>query len=509
MIEQFSRLRIVRSLCALVFFTPLGVLATTTTTAQAKHKHHHKHTVHHVAKKASMPAAIPANVSIQQGIDQIINSFNHNLSIGVIVQSTADGATLYQHNANQLFTPGSTMKLFTATSALAYLGPDYVFATQFLAYNMPQNGVLPGNLYVKFSGDPTLTVQDLTTMVKTLYDSGVHAIHGDVIIDDLAFDHENSAPGWNPKDQLSCVNGPTTGAIVLNRNCFGFNIVGGRQSNAPAQVSYGSGFGAISVINQVTTRHASYATCPFGIRGIGSNTYVASGCLAPHRPIGMAVSLTDTRRAGTNILIRLLQQQGITINYGGGIGYGPTPPNLRVLAQHDSPPLGQLITHMLKKSDNLYANTFFKKLGNVYFNTTGSWTSGIQAVREILGPRTGIDFSNMTMLDGCGLSHQDQVSPAQFAALLNYAYRAPTKDVFYDALPKSGIDGTLRNRLGGATQGRICAKTGTVDNASGLAGYIQTNSHQTLTFAILVNGVGSQGTYHMLQDRICKFLAQK
>lgn len=481
-------------------------------------KHSTKHSKHHVVKttkkhkkikkkKACKPAAIPANASIQQGLDQIINSFNSNLNVGVIVQSTTNGATLYEHNAEQAFAPGSTMKLFTAAAALAYLGPNYVFPTQFLAYGSPQRGALSGNLYVKFSGDPMLMVQDLNVMVKTLREKGVRTIQGNLIIDDLAMDRVNSAPGWNPQDQLMCFTAPTN-AIILNRNCFSFNIIGGHQTNAPPRVSYSSGFDVISIINQVATRRASSAQCPFDVKSAAGNTYYATGCLAPKRSVGLAVSLTDPRRAGTNVLTGLLRQQGITVM--GGVGYGRAPANVTVLAEHDSPPLRTLITRMLKKSDNLIANTLFKKLGNVYFKTAGSWTSGVQAVRAILGPRTGIDFNNMVVLDGCGLSHDNQVSATQFASLLNYTYRAlPSREVFYEALPRSGIDGTLRFRLGGDTQDKVHAKTGTIENASSLAGYVQTASHQTLIFAVLVNGRGGQGTYHMLEDRICKFLAMK
>lgn len=506
MLKFFNRSLVFRCLMAVVFI--LGLCGATTD----HHKHHKaKHRAHAVKakkKKACKPTAIPAGASIQQGIDQIINSFNHNLSIGVIVQSTQSGVTLYQHNATEGFAPGSTMKLFPATAALAYLGPDYVFTTQFLAYGSPQaNGVLPGNLYVKFTGDPTLMVQDVSNMVKTLRAKGISTVQGNLIIDDLATDRNISVPGRNPQDQLSCINAPTASAIILNRNCFGFNVIGGRQSTVPPHVSYGSGFGVLSIINQVATRHSSQ--CPFTVKSTGgNNTYVASGCLAPRRSIGLAVPLNDPRRAGTNVVMGLLRQQGINVR--GGIGYGRTPANVRVLAEHDSAPLSELVTHMLKKSDNLFADSLFKKLGNAYFHTAGSWTSGVQAVRAILGPRTGIDFSNAVILDGCGLSHDNQVSPAQFASLLNYAYRfLPSKDVFYNALPRSGIDGTLRSRLGGNTLDKVHAKTGTLENASGLAGYIQTANHQTLTFAILVNGRGNQGTYHMLEDRICKFLAQK
>jgi D-alanyl-D-alanine carboxypeptidase/D-alanyl-D-alanine-endopeptidase (penicillin-binding protein 4) len=343
-------------------------------------------------------------------------------------------------------------------------------------------------------------------MVKTLRQSGVQTIQGNIIIDDTALDRMNTAPGWKPKWQLLCYAAPTS-SIILNRNCFGLNLIAGKQSGAATQVRYSDNLGAISAINQVTTRHA----CALDVKTtVDGNNYLLSGCIAPRRAaIGLALPLNDPRKAGTNILFALLREQGITVS--GGVGYAKTPGNLQLLAEHDSPTLRYLITQMLKKSDNLIANTLFKKLGSVYFHTTGTWTNGVQAVRVILGSHTGIDFSNVTMLDGCGLSPGNQVTPGQFAALLNYVYHfLPNKEVFYAALPRSGIDGTLRNRLGGATLDKIHAKTGTIDDVSALAGYVETAHHQTLTFAIMINSLGNnQASYHLLEDRICRFLATK
>ncbi len=459
----------------------------------------------------TQPAApiTPVDTSIQQGLDQIINSFNHDVSVGVIVQSTSTGATLYQHDANRMFMPASTMKLFTATAALAYLGPNYVFSTQMFGNTIPINSILPGNLYVKFSGDPMLTIDDLNNMIAILSQRGVRIIQGSLVIDDTALDQVNWAPGWMWDEQILCYAAPAT-SIILNRNCFGVSLAAGTQANTPGHISIEGTLANISILNRVTTRQADYWQCPLDLVASGNNTYVLSGCLAPkHAPMGLSIALNDTRKAGTDILLHLLNQHGITL--AGGVRYGQTPASAKLLAEHNSAPLSALITRMLKKSDNLIADTLFKKLGGTYFNTTGTWNNGSQAVRAILSPRTGINFHNMVMVDGAGLSRYDLVNPTQFATLLNYAYRSlPANNVFYQALPSSGIDGTLRYRLGGPVQGKVHAKTGTMVSTSGLAGYIETANHQTLTFAILINGfVGKQAPYHLLEDKICQFLAEK
>jgi D-alanyl-D-alanine carboxypeptidase/D-alanyl-D-alanine-endopeptidase (penicillin-binding protein 4) len=425
------------------------------------------------------------------------------------VQSTATGATLYQHNAMRVFMPASTLKLFTGAAAISYLGPNFVFPTQLLTNAQGlQNGVLPGDLYVKFTGDPQLSVQDLDALISTLSRQGIRQIRGNLVIDDTDMDRINWGPGWMWDDQNLCYAAPAT-AIVLNRNCFGFNIAPAHQAGELAQVHINQTLANISIINQLITRTAYTWQCPMDLRSVGNNTYALSGCIGPrHPPMSLAVAVNDPHLAGKDMVMGLLNRHGIVI--AGQTLYGKAPNNLRILAQHDSQPLSVLVTRMLKKSDDLIADLLFKKVGGTYFNTTGNWSNGALAVRSLLGPRAGIDFNKLVLVDGAGLSRYNWISPLALAKLLNYAYHSmPNNTLFYQALPISGVDGTLRYRMGGAMQGHVHAKTGTMHGISGLAGYVQTFNHQTLTFAILVNGfVGNQATYHMLEDRICQFLAE-
>jgi D-alanyl-D-alanine carboxypeptidase/D-alanyl-D-alanine-endopeptidase (penicillin-binding protein 4) len=59
---------------------------------------------------------------------------------------------------------------------------------------------------------------------------------------------------------------------------------------------------------------------------------------------------------------------------------------------------------------------------------------------------------------------------------------------FAETLPVTGRDGTLSKRLAGtAAEGRVRAKTGTVDNVRAIAGYVDTASGETLVFSIIAN----------------------
>ena len=60
--------------------------------------------------------------------------------------------------------------------------------------------------------------------------------------------------------------------------------------------------------------------------------------------------------------------------------------------------------------------------------------------------------------------------------------------IFYDALPIAGVDGTIENRMRGTpAEANIHAKTGTLDKARALSGYVTTADGRMLLFSTLAN----------------------
>jgi D-alanyl-D-alanine carboxypeptidase/D-alanyl-D-alanine-endopeptidase (penicillin-binding protein 4) len=67
-------------------------------------------------------------------------------------------------------------------------------------------------------------------------------------------------------------------------------------------------------------------------------------------------------------------------------------------------------------------------------------------------------------------------------------------DVFREALPLAGADGTLQNRMKGtAAAGNIRAKTGTLQYVNALSGYVTTAAGEPLAFSVMLNNYSSDG----------------
>jgi D-alanyl-D-alanine carboxypeptidase/D-alanyl-D-alanine-endopeptidase (penicillin-binding protein 4) len=101
----------------------------------------------------------------------------------------------------------------------------------------------------------------------------------------------------------------------------------------------------------------------------------------------------------------------------------------------------------------------------------------------------GVNDPDFFMYDGSGMSPDDRIAPRAYAQLLSYASRQPWGAAWRASLPVAGVDGTLANRFSNSPlKGRLWAKTGTLNEASALSGYLTAASGRTLAFSILVNG---------------------
>jgi D-alanyl-D-alanine carboxypeptidase/D-alanyl-D-alanine-endopeptidase (penicillin-binding protein 4) len=78
--------------------------------------------------------------------------------------------------------------------------------------------------------------------------------------------------------------------------------------------------------------------------------------------------------------------------------------------------------------------------------------------------------------------------------VLQVLFQSPKHSAFRETLPVTGRDGTLARRLAGTpAEGRVRAKTGTIDNARAIAGYVDSAGGETLVFAIFANNFSTTG----------------
>ena len=444
--------------------------------------------------------------SIPQGLNKLLSKTNPSVHVGVVVQSMDNGHIVYSKNANQLFAPASVQKLFTVSAALINLTPDFRFPTRLLTTGTINQGVLNGNLIFQFNGDTSLNQNHLAAFVKKLREMGVRRIQGNIIIDDTAFNHIPYPAGWLWND-LSSVFAAPLNTVVINRNKFGVSFIPARRLGEKPEIIPQLPPGSATFINEAKT--TSYP-CPVSILSNENNQYLIRGCIPKRSGIERrSLAIRNMEMFTKGLIPELLRKQDIQLN--GHVLSEKTPANSQLVTEHLSAPLKELIVHLLKKSDNLYADVLFKKIGEYYEHAPGSWQNGLQAEAPILSHNVGINLNHIRLIDGAGLSRYNLATPYDISQMLSYINRnTALRETLIPALPIAGVDGTLKYRMPTLARGQLVhAKTGSMTGVSTLAGFVKTKHHGLLSFVIMVNNIPKYRIpYIVLENHIVEFLAE-
>ena len=248
-------------------------------------------------------------VSLHSRINKLLRHYPH-LNIGIKVVSLHNGHLLYEKNSHRHFVPASNLKLFTALAALSYLGPNYTFKTSIYAdADNLVKGTLKGNLYLKFTGDPSLTKESMTQMIRQVAQRGIQRIQGSVYLDNEAFDQNNVGRGWMADDLNFCFAAPSS-AIIVNENCAYFSVKTPQHSDGLAWVNRKTDF--IHVTSHAKALAQESEFCPLDLDSDPLNNYRLSGCMARLRSEKtFEVALKNPSLYMQQLVAESLRQQGI------------------------------------------------------------------------------------------------------------------------------------------------------------------------------------------------------
>jgi D-alanyl-D-alanine carboxypeptidase/D-alanyl-D-alanine-endopeptidase (penicillin-binding protein 4) len=167
-----------------------------------------------------------------------------------------------------------------------------------------------------------------------------------------------------------------------------------------------------------------------------------------------------------------------------------TPEDARPVASVSSRPVSELVTYMMKESDNTLAEMLGRHISLAQgFN--GSGDSVGEALLSSLA-HLGIPDDGIFLDDASGLSQDNQVTPEFITGVLSEVYRSDGDiGLLAEALPIGGVDGSLDDRFQGANaiaQGKVFAKTGSIQGTRSLAGWVTAEDGSDLVFAFFAHG---------------------
>lgn len=474
---------------------------------------------------AQSPPPVVEAQSVQAQVEAILATAPAGTRWGLLVVD-AEGREVVAVDPDHRFIPASNTKLFTTAAAYAMLPrinePDAQHGTSVALvparspnpepsiYGIGPDDPLPaGGVDVHLIGRGDVRVSSasdcITDCLARLADAVASRTHRvrDVVGDSRFWPDQRWSQGmsWN---NIVTDDGTALSALNLDDNRLVLEVTAnpGQQPRTSMQ-SY------FSIRNEAATVPANQSNSLRLVRDVNATEIRLLGQLpANASPWRIELGLDDPAHYAATVLKDMLEARGVRVT--GRVRSLNRPaihddfPNGRErldwtftdsgpisFAYLTPPPLSEDIVTINKWSNNLHAQALLRRIGDEI--GTGSEEWGLVAMRQILEragiPRAGYDFS-----DGSGMSTYNRVSPRAGVALLRWTQTQPWGAEWRASLPIGGVDGTLRRRFAGTPlQGRIWAKTGTLNATNALSGYLTAASGRELIFSFFANDVPDGG----------------
>jgi len=453
-----------------------------------------------------------------------------NARWGMLVVDPQRGDTLLSHDADRLFMPASNQKLLTGAIALAVLGPEHQWRTPVLLHGVQRGRTFFGDVLVQGSGDPSVShalrggdaASAFQPIVDALKARGITRVAGHIRANGDALPGATTGYGW-AWDDFDAGYSAAIDELMINEGELYVQVQAGKKVGQPVRVqtlptrsyprvevrartrdSVQSPLAAATPAAAQAMRRADRITVAYDSIG---DRVVVDGSL----PLGDSVRVTLAYRHPADAYLAALRERladsGIVLRsqrVARRDTLGRKPDKLAVLT---SPPFAAVLARMEKPSQNQMAELFFRSSA---LKATGS---GSADSAQALGARVlagwGIGAQDVAYRDGSGLSRHDYLTPRAVVRVLDAAHRAPWGELFRNALPIAGVDGTIASRMRGTpAAGNVRAKTGTLDKARALSGYVTTADGQVLLFSLLANNYTvPTREVERVQDLIAAYLA--
>lgn len=452
-------------------------------------------------------------------IQREINRFSNeegieNAAISFMAYNLDKDSVLSVLNEKMAIPSASTVKLFTTATALEVLGKDYKPTTE-LYYDgkIDSSGILNGNIIIRGLGDPSLgsrffytkeTKDDfLNDWIQLISEKGIKQINGSIISDGSAFGYHGVPDGWTWSDMGNYYgSGPSASAVYDNMTYLHFstsNQLGGKtfiDSTTPP-------IPGMEIYNEVTTYNSN-----------SDNAYIygapysyqrfAIGNLPRNRSnFEVKATVPDPELLLAQVLESALIKQGILVSDSaigwrsillsgeeGNIETTIKYNALSLIGIYEGKSIEELVYWTNLRSVNFFAEqlTHLISLGT---NKDASYKASMRFINQYWEGRLGV---KMFQTDGSGLARNNAFSANHFIQLLKYMYASKSFKDFETSLPVAGESGTLRSVCRGqAAQGRLKAKSGTLNRVKAYSGYVDTQSGDKIAFAIIVNNFDLSG----------------
>ncbi len=412
--------------------------------------------------------------------------------------------TALDWRSKQTMHPASTMKILTTLTGLDVLGPQYRWHTNIYTDGLIRQGTLKGNLYLQGTGDPKLVPEELAKLMKALQNLGIQKIDGNLFFDRSAYAPNVMEPNTIDGESLRAYNVPPDPLLYAFRT-LSFQLGKSPTANF-IDVAYTPALSQLKVLNQMQLVDRSCdnwkSNIRFNLDPEGSSTNTEQLLTAQ-----FSGSFPNTCKEVNYNVVALdantFLTQGFTAAWelAGGTwvqtptgNAGTVPLAARLLLQFEGTHLADDVRDINKYSNNVMARQLMLTLALEKMGKPATTENGELVIQSWL-KELGLQFPELVIENGSGLSRNEAISAEHMNQLLVSARNLPVGDIFYNSLPIAGTDGTMRNRLMAELrkflnlkkkpEARI--KTGSLADVRAISGYVMSKSGKMYAVTSFIN----------------------
>jgi serine-type D-Ala-D-Ala carboxypeptidase/endopeptidase (penicillin-binding protein 4) len=411
-------------------------------------------------------------------------------NVSLLVKEIGARDAIVSHNADRTMNPASVMKLVTTYAGLELLGPAYAWKTEVLSAGELRGSTLHGDLVLRGTGDPKLTVERFWLLLKQLRERGLRNITGDLILDKSVFAVVEADPAKFDGEPLRAHN-VSPDALLLNFKAVRFQFApafDGKNVSISPDIKPAQ----LDIINRARLVEAPcgewrerikldvQTPSPTKLRVTFTGSYPRS---CGER--SWNVSLLDHARFVGGVFASMWGDVGGVWN--GAVRIAQAPADAKLILSSESPALSDVIRDINKYSNNVMARQLYLTLSAETDKQPATTARSFDLVRAWLA-RKNIAAPELVIENGSGLSRIERISAASLARILDAAWRSAVMPEFISSLSMVGVDGTFRRRVRGeVVTGQAHMKSGTLNDVRAIAGYVLAADERRYIVIMMVN----------------------
>ncbi len=402
------------------------------------------------------------------------------------------GEVVAERNSSLCATPASITKVITTATALELLGGDFRFTTLIETNGYIEDGVLHGDLIIHGDADPTLgsgfmgEMDFISRWTNKLQQQGIKHITGNIVADATCIDRCAIPIGWVWEDTGFHYGAGAFGISAYDNFC---NIIlkSGEPGTKPEVINIFPEQPGIIIKNEIDVLNIAKDSIHVISMPYESRKILQGGMPSNRNSYAVRSTASNPPLQVATRLYNHLKNKEITVDGEAIVQEKYKEEERTTLITYKSPQLREIIKLTNFKSNNMYAEHIFRRLGNFAMQYQATSNASINVVKRFWR-RKGIDVSTLHLYDGCGLAPHNAYSADFLTSVLQYMRNSKNWDDFYNSLPTAGAEGTVAAFLRNTPlEKNVRVKSGSLSRVQAYSGYITAKDGEEYAFTIMIN----------------------